>query len=39
MSCLIKLFQLPLYLPFYFLWALLGRLLGGKNRIYDIWRW
>ena len=33
-----KLMMLPLYVPLYILWALFGRALGGKHKVYDTWR-
>ena len=35
----IKLALLPIKLPLYLLWALLGGFLGGKHRVYDMWTW
>ena len=34
-----KLMFLPLYIPLYILWAMAGRLMGGRHRVYDTWRW
>lgn len=39
MKTLLKIIFLPLLLPLYIMWVSLGRLLGGRRQVYDVWRW
>ena len=38
MKFLIKLAMLPLFIPMYLVWMLMGKAMGMENKTYSIWR-
>lgn len=35
----LKLMFFPILIPLYMMWAIFGRMLGGRHKVYDVWRW